>query len=254
MTQRTILGSDQDHTLTPKPREKKSLDIPSLVEYNDNMNEKNFQTIGIFQTPLYVSAEGFEIGATAIEETERILSKLRRNTGNNFSDNVNIFNSLNYDEYPEYERMRDYCQSHVDTYVKEIFCPAQEDVEFYITQSWVNVTRPGEFHHRHAHQNSILSGILYLNAVKNDNICFYHPMGSLINQTQFEPTQWNVFNSSRYTYSPKSGDLLLFPSWLDHSVQKNDDEIEYDRISLSFNTFARGSFGRMNGLNGLHLS
>ena len=155
-----------DQTKTIRlPLAEKSLDIASLVTYNDNMNEKNFQTIGIFQTPLYVSAEGYEIGPSTIEETKRLLSlspQLRRNTGNNFSDNVDIFNTLNFDEYPEYERMRDYCQSHLNNYVKEIFCPVQEDVEFYITQSWVNVTRPGEFHHRHAHQNSILSGILYL--------------------------------------------------------------------------------------------
>ena len=67
------------------------------MEYNDNMNEKNFQTIGIFQTPLYVSAEGYEITTSTIEETKNILSKLRRNTGNNFSDNVDIFNTLNFD-------------------------------------------------------------------------------------------------------------------------------------------------------------
>ena len=61
---------------------------------------------------------------------------------------------------------------------------AKEDVEFYFTQSWVNITRPGEFHHRHSHQNSIISGIFYLNSVKNDNVNFYHPMGSLFHQNQ----------------------------------------------------------------------
>tara|TARA_Y100000004_G_C8924740_1_gene417087 strand:+ start:833 stop:1594 length:762 start_codon:yes stop_codon:yes gene_type:complete len=237
----------------------------NFISSSDNkVNEKNstnnnlekWSAIGLFQTPLYI-AEGYEINQNIVEETTSIIEKpgrVRKNEGNNFSDNIDIFNSLNFEEYPEYEKIKKYCQSHLNNYVKEILCPIQEDVEFYFTQSWVNITRPGEFHHRHSHQNSIISGIFYLNAVKNDNVNFYHPMGSLFHQNQFEPTQWNIFNSSRYSFSPRNGDLLLFPSWLDHSVEKNHNQTKYDRISLSFNTFARGSFGRTRDLNALHLS
>ena len=40
----------------------------------------------------------------------------------------------------------------------------------------------------------------------------------------------NTFNA---TVAPESGKLMMFPSWLEHSVGQNMDDIE--RISMSFN-------------------
>jgi hypothetical protein len=43
-----------------------------------------------------------------------------------------------------------------------------------LTQSWLNYTKPGQFHHKHAHPNSFISGVLYMKAARQrDKIYFY---------------------------------------------------------------------------------
>ena len=56
----------------------------------------------------------------------------------------------------------------------------------------------------------------------------------------------NAFNSYTFNLSMNKGDLVLFPSHLQHSVPENI--IDEERISLSFNTWAKGSLGNKNGL------
>ena len=47
------------------------------------------------------------------------------------------------------------------------------------------------------------------------------------------------------------GELIIFPSWIRHSVPINTKNS--DRISLSFNTWAKGSLGTKDDLTYLPL-
>ena len=58
------------------------------------------------------------------------------------------------------------------------------------------------------------------------------------------------YNSSEYI-SVQTGDLILFPSELEHYVELVKSSS--DRISLSFNTFVRGNIGSDELLEGLKL-
>ena len=60
-----------------------------------------------------------------------------------------------------------------------------------------------------------------------------------------------MFNSGERVLPVKALDLILFPSWIEHSVKSNQGN--QDRISISFNVFARGIFGDVNKLTELHL-
>ena len=60
------------------------------------------------------------------------------------------------------------------------------------------------------------------------------------------------FNSAERILSVKALDLVMFPSWLEHSVSKNKKATE-DRISISFNTFVRGIIGNKGGSSELVL-
>ena len=53
-------------------------------------------------------------------------------------------------------------------------------------------------------------------------------------------------------YAIKNNYLILFPSWLTHSVKPNK-EATIDRISLAFNTFVKGNLGKRENLNHLIL-
>ena len=114
-------------------------------------------------------------------------------------------------------------------------------VQIYVTQSWTNRTQPGEYHHTHSHQNSILSGVFYFDGNDTDVIEFWNSKHWLGDRWAFERIKNNHFNSDVWQYPAKVGTLLLFPSHLEHSVPEL--EAEKDRYSLSFNTFFKGELG-----------
>lgn len=125
----------------------------------------------------------------------------------------------------------------------------KNDVRLRITQSWLNWTKPGQFHHKHAHQNSVISGCYYVNADKdNDKIFFCRDK---YQQIEFSPVEWNIYNSDSWWLPVGTGDLIFFPSDLIHMVQPVGGE--HTRVSLAFNTFPVGYVGDEAGLTALHL-
>ncbi len=137
----------------------------------------------------------------------------------------------------------------VDDYFQKIITP-KDNVSPYITQSWVNWTQSGEEHHKHAHSNSIFSGVFYIDADEEyDSIVFFkrHTYESLT----IEPNEFHLFNSESWNFKVKTGDIILFPSTLGHKVEsKVGDNI---RTSLSFNTFVKGTIGVDKNLTELKL-
>jgi uncharacterized protein (TIGR02466 family) len=113
------------------------------------------------------------------------------------------------------------------------------NTEIYITQSWVNFTKEHESHHRHSHPNSVLSGIVYIDVDSTkDSIVFYKNMS---NQIVTNKTEFNIYNSDLWTFPVETSQIIVFPSYLQHSV--NTKEENNTRISLSFNTFIKGKIG-----------
>ena len=64
--------------------------------------------------------------------------------------------------------------------------------------------------------------------------------------------EFNLWNSTEWSFESVTNELILFPSWLVHFVQPNIFATK-DRISLSFNTFARGIFGAKKDMTELIL-
>lgn len=110
----------------------------------------------------------------------------------------------------------------------------------YITQSWFTKTYSGQDIHRHNHPNSLMSGVVYIKANKNSDHLFLSK--PYVYQTlNFITQQENEFNSQTVKCTVESGDLIMFPSNLEHwfnHVEHNDI-----RISLAFNTFIEGYLG-----------
>ena len=120
----------------------------------------------------------------------------------------------------------------------------------YITQSWINYTKRDQFHHKHNHPNSLVSGIFYVSADKKvDSITFskVHPEDKI----KLHITKHNIFNSSNCTFPVETGNILLFRSSVPHAVNhKKGNNI---RISLSFNVFFKGTIGDNKALTELVL-
>ena len=102
-----------------------------------------------------------------------------------------------------------------------------------ITSMWSIINKKNSFNERHHHGNSALSAAYYVQADENaGDIVFYDPRNAF---TFSHPssTKVNDLNAQIKSIRPKSGNLVLFPSYLDHSV--NPSKSEKDRIVISFN-------------------
>ena len=58
------------------------------------------------------------------------------------------------------------------------------------------------------------------------------------NLLDFPKRVYNEFNGDNYSFTPRNGDLLIFPSTLKHSVTHN--EVDIERYSIAFNYMVRG--------------
>jgi uncharacterized protein (TIGR02466 family) len=125
----------------------------------------------------------------------------------------------------------------VNNYFLQIVRPKFEVLP-YITTSWINLGPAGSNHHEHSHSNSFCSGVFYLQADQsNDNITFYN---SRYQQIKIYTEDYNLYNSDSWSVPVNTGDILIFPSYLNHAVTKTTSD---SRISLAFNVFVKGVLG-----------
>ena len=117
----------------------------------------------------------------------------------------------------------------------------KDNIKCYIKNSWLVFHNANDFSHNHYHLNSFISGILYIKTPKDcGNIVFHsskmnHSIFPLIN-IPFK--KYNEYNSLIFNFQIKENQLLLFPSSLIHSVEKN---LSNDtRICLAFNVLIKG--------------
>jgi uncharacterized protein (TIGR02466 family) len=145
--------------------------------------------------------------------------------------------------------LKEFCNAEVNKYFQEIYQPST-DVSLYITQSWINFTGRNEGHHQHYHGNSFISGCLYLDVDKEadtDKITFYRTSSQLVVET----ANYNPYNSTSWWIGVEKKGLLLFPSNLTHAVEANKSDTL--RVSLSFNTFFKGTVGSQKDLTELKI-
>ena len=102
-----------------------------------------------------------------------------------------------------------------------------------INNMWAIINTGGSANLRHQHGNSTISGAYYIRAPKNSgDIVFYDPRPAPV-YTYPKAINPNLLNAQVNGISPKEGALVLFPSYLDHSVNENLSNEE--RIVISFN-------------------
>mgnify|MGYP006284675773 CR=1 FL=1 len=165
-----------------------------------------------------------------------------KNTGNTTSKDRKILKSK------ELTELREFVEDSMLEYFKSIHAP-KFDVSLYLTQSWANYTQKGQFHHKHAHPNSIVSGVFYPQADRSvDRIYFYK---NDYEQIEVPVAEYNPYNSKSWWFEVGNGDLILFPSGLTHMVETKEDD--NTRISIAFNTFVKGYIGSDENLTGLNL-
>jgi len=103
---------------------------------------------------------------------------------------------------------------------------------------WININSPGRFNKPHLHPNSVFTGVYYVKAGKNCGNIVFHNSSDREFALQTYIDKPNQFSMTNVNYEPAVGKVLVFPSWLQHSVDSNMSNT--DRISISF------QFGELN--------
>ncbi len=115
------------------------------------------------------------------------------------------------------------------------------DYHLGIDSMWSIINGPGSFNKAHIHPGSIWSGVYYVAAPeKCGDIEFTDPRTeNLIKQAKYVPNQKRPREAwAKVRFTPKPGKMILFPSWLYHSVDANLTEEEgenAERVIISFN-------------------
>jgi uncharacterized protein (TIGR02466 family) len=196
--------------------------------------------IDLFPTPLYITNINEQINPRYKEYLLNIPTIA--NMGNTRSEDGYILND------PMFGELKEFIKLNIKEYIIKIY--GDIDLDVYITQSWANCTGPKQFHHKHHHPNSFLSGVFYINAVNGeDMIKFYKDKPSLFD---IHAEKANNYNSQDVVILVETGDLIIFPSNFMHEVPPTTSN--ETRISIAFNTFIRGRIGDDQRSTALYLS
>lgn len=198
----------------------------------------------LFSTPVYIN----NVGAFETPDLNTLEYSNTAPTGEVFhflsSTDKNVL------DRPEFGDIRRIVMNEINVYAREVLI-VSKNIEFYITNSWINVYRRGEQAGAHMHHNSLVSGVLYLKATDaGGDIVFHRDVQSLV---PFPPAldldmdAFNIYNCKSWGYRPKTNDICLFPSVVSHSVEPNGSD--EPRWSLAFNAFVRGNIGVLHKLS-----
>jgi len=195
---------------------------------------------GIFPTPIYISKINRKLTPLELKFVDKSKKNFYKNDGNITSNNNYILN-----EKP-FTNIKKELDLKVQDYFDKVISPANK-IKPYITQSWLNYTETNQYHHKHAHPNSLISGVFYINChEEHDKIKFFNDNYKTI---KLEIKDWNIWNSESWWFSVKTGDVILFPSSLTHMVETKQGD--NTRISLAFNVFIKGTIGNNKNLTEL---
>jgi uncharacterized protein (TIGR02466 family) len=195
----------------------------------------------------------FSIPVLYIYDTGRLLENFELDIINSLEEEQNL-NQVSKNtkvlDIPELKNLKNFCQTNIDMYAKEV-CGVVDD--FYITNSWTTKNKNNVEHHKHNHPNSIFSGVYYFQAEEDCSPFLLHGKSPIFKDfnLEYHYENYNMFNSNSWSFPVKSGTMIVFPSWVNHSSPPNTSQNE--RRLIGFNSFVRGSFGDFNYCSDLEL-
>ena len=105
--------------------------------------------------------------------------------------------------------------------------------EVSLSNMWAIINKKGAMNQKHHHSNNDLSAAYYVTAKEScGDIIFYDPRPGKVYKYPLskKPNSLNAHNNG---IKPEPGMLVLFPSYLEHSVNPNMSD--HERIVISFN-------------------
>ncbi|MGH8674064.1 MAG: 2OG-Fe(II) oxygenase family protein [Burkholderiales bacterium] len=102
-----------------------------------------------------------------------------------------------------------------------------------ITGCWANLYAPGAAHRAHSHPNNYLSAVYYVRTPPGADTINFHDPRSQTAVLRPPVTELTGANTDQVVVRVENGTLLVFPAYLQHSVDANASG--ETRVSVSFN-------------------
>jgi uncharacterized protein (TIGR02466 family) len=141
---------------------------------------------------------------------------------------------------PQMKSLKSRIEKSIEDFVQQL----DVEMDLEITTSWLNKTDTNDWIENHIHECSIISGVYYPEVDSTTSPIIFNKSKSYTNlfhnTVKPKTKNYNFYNMDSYQMSPKTGDLFMFPSHLEHEVPVNSVNARY---SVGFNTFAKGTVG-----------
>ena len=130
-----------------------------------------------------------------------------------------------YNEIWIKDYIMDRCQEYLDATAQKYLT----DTDMYL---FISDMKEGEQHCDHAHPMSMLSGVCYLEIGEDSAPIAFHDHREIRHFSGLVKPKPNPYNQSDVQLHPKRGDIVIWESWLKHSVPVNNSKT---RKTLVFN-------------------
>ena len=155
--------------------------------------------------------------ANVISELERenIFNTLKKRSTNSHASIIEGTSSYDMSENEDLVNtfaLEKRLQERLDNYTQETGIFNQK-----ICQSWFNIQNVGSQLLEHCHSGATLSCALYINVNGvQDSLCFQNPNSMIESVWNAHIQSLTQYNFKYTSFTPKNGELFIFPSWLTH--------------------------------------
>lgn len=106
--------------------------------------------------------------------------------------------------------------------------------EIVMQHMFMNIQEKYQYQEYHDHRECLISGVFYIDVPDEENM-------EIILKTPLKANYDDLFFNSDdtqevYKIKPEKGDLILFPSWLDHGVRAHLTDTKRINVAMNFST------------------
>lgn len=209
----------------------------------------NYLAQGLWATPIYQSR---------VELTDTLRDHVRGQQFDRFRlDNGSCTRDTRLLEQPQLALLKSQILAHVQVWTRQELHVA-EHIEFYLLNSWCTRHDHGDLSERHTHDNSLISGVVYIDCDElSGDLTFYRDFNHLNlwpSAVSLDTVHYTPTTAKYWWIRPQVGDIVLFPSHLAHGVPPSRSP--HPRHCVAFNLYARGSIGQQSDppITGLDLA
>ena len=136
--------------------------------------------------------------------------------------------------HSEFDEVRAFVEESAKDFLDNVM--QMEYEEFFLTESWLNISSKGGYQNIHNHSNSIISGTLYLKSEEN-----HPPLTFRKQKMEFEPfisltehyKKGNPNTAHELSFPCTQDTMLVFNSYLYHG--HSESQVDSERVGLAWN-------------------